>query len=182
MFTPGRYCLVLVVLGLSASVAFAQQPPRPDKPGQKKEEKSTPKRESKKEDKGADKKDEKKGVDLQVWTIRASTRSKEISPELKEMADKLKDQFKYTGFKLEKRVPGQAALGRTFSTPLIGGFEAKITPQKAEGKRITVRVEVANARETKINTMVTFDAGTYQLVGGPSLDGGDALIVAVSAR
>ena len=127
-------------------------------------------------------KGDKKSTDIQVWAIRATTKNKDISPELKRIAEELKKQFKFTGFKLEKSATGSAEIGKAFSTPLIGGYTASVTPQKIDGKRITLDIEVLKGKERKIKTTVTLSAGKFQLQGGLDLDGGDALIVAVSGK
>ena len=119
-----------------------------------------------------------KDVDVQVLVIRATTKNKEISPELKELADKLRKQFKYTGFKLEKRDTGRAQLGSAYKTALIGGYEAAITPQRVDGKRLTLQVRVLkkNEEKPKLDMSVTIPAGEFQITGGWELDAGDALI------
>ena len=127
-----------------------------------------------------------KPVNLQVWTIRATTKNKDISGELKGIADQLKKQFKYTGFKLEKRGGGQAAIGKKFSTGLIGGYEVNITPKRRDGSRVQVQVEFLKAEKDRkvrvLNATVTLPAGQFQLFGGWKLNATDALIVAVSGR
>lgn len=126
--------------------------------------------------------DDKKSADIQVWAIRATTKNKEISPELKDIADTLKKQFKYTGFKLEKRATGKADIDKPFSTSLVGSYQARITPRKNDGRKIQMHVEVLKGKESKYNATVTLDAGKFQLQGGWELEGGDVLIVAVSGR
>lgn len=126
--------------------------------------------------------DDRKSADLQVWTIRATTKNSEISPELRTIAEQLKKQFRYTGFKLERRATGKTDIGKAFSTTLIGGYQARITPRKHDGQRVTLQVEVMKGDQRQYNATVTIDAGKFQLQGGWALEGGDALIVAVSAR
>ena len=163
---------VVWLLCLGTTVSLAQQPPpRPEK-------------KPKEEPKPARKDSAPKTVDLQVWGIRATTKNSEISPDLRNVADQLKSQFKFTGFKLETRQPGSVPLGRTFTASLTGNYQVKVTPQKVEDKRVTLQIEVAQIKPPKpgTSTTVTVDAGKYQLIGGPALDGGDTLIVAVSGR
>lgn len=129
--------------------------------------------------------DEKKETtELQVWAIRATTKNKEISPELKSIASTLKKQFKYTGFKLERQVTGSAKTDKTFSANLIGGYSVKIVPKRNDGKRVQLQVRLYKAgdKSPKINATITLNAGKFQLFGGPSLGDDDALILAVSAR
>jgi hypothetical protein len=125
-------------------------------------------------------------VDLQVWTIRATTKNNDISSELRGIAEQLKKQFKYTGFKLEKRGGGQAEMDKRFTTSLIGGFEANVTPKRRDSSRVQLQVEVLKVEGKKktrmLNATVTLTVGKFQLFGGWKLDNTDALIVAVSGR
>ncbi len=126
--------------------------------------------------------DEGKKTDLQVWAIRATTKNKDVSPELRDIADKLKKQFKYTGYKLEKRASGSAAIGKDFTADLIGGYSTKITPKRYDGKKVTLQVVLLKGKESKLDTTVTLNAREFTLIGGPALDGGDVLILAVSGK
>lgn len=121
---------------------------------------------------------------VEVLVIRATTRNRDISPELKDLADKLRKQFKYTGFKLEKRVSGSTDLGTAYKTPLLGDYEASVTPQKRDGKRVTLQIRVSRKGEDKprLDMNVTVPAGEFQLTGGWELEGGDALIVGFTGR
>ena len=130
----------------------------------------------------AQKRPEAKSVDIQVWSIRATTKNKEISPELKELAEKLKKDFKFTGFKLEAKATGSANIGKAYNTSLPGGYQANVTPKALDGKKVQLTVEVLKGKDRKVNTTITITAGQFQLFGGLSLDGGDQLILAVSAK
>ena len=130
-----------------------------------------------------DDKDEKKTVDIQVLAIRATTKNKDISPELKGIADVLKKQFKFTGFKLEKKETGsKTPIGKAYNLALPGGYQINVTPKSSDGKKVELQVEVLKGKERKLNATYTLEAGKFQLQGGWDLDGGDALIVAVSGR
>lgn len=131
---------------------------------------------------GQQKKEERKSADIQVWSIRATTKNKEISKELRELADKLKRDFKFTGFKLEQRASGSEAIGKVYSASLTGGYQAKVTPKSNDGKQVKLQVEVLKGKDSKLNTTITVRPGQFQLLGGMLLDGGDQLIVAVSAK
>ena len=155
----GRSLLPLLLMGTVLCVADDKKPTPRDKP----------------------KPDDAK-VEFQVLAIRATTRNKDISPELREIADALKKQFKFTGYKLEKRSNGSAELKSTYKAPLVGTYEARLTPQKVEDKRVTIEIEIYSGEERKLKTTATLDAGKSQLLGGYKLDGGDELIVAVSSR
>lgn len=129
---------------------------------------------------------DEKPVALQVWTIRATMKNKDISPELKSLAEKLKNQFKYTGYKLEKRGTGSAAIDKEFKTGLIAGFEARITPKRRDGERVQLQVEVFKAIKDKkvrmLSATVTIPAGQFQLFGGWDIEDSDKLIMAVSGK
>lgn len=126
--------------------------------------------------------DDKSPVNMEVWSIRATTKNSDISPELKGLANALKQQFKYTGFKLEKRSPGRAPLGKSFSATLIGGYQATVTPKSRAGKKIQLQVVVSKGGKAVINTTFTVEAGKLVALGAGPLDGGDYLISAVRAR
>ncbi len=133
-----------------------------------------------KDDKGD--KTEKKSAEVQVLVIRATTKNKDISPELSSIAETLKRQFKFTGFKLEGRPAGKVEIGKPFSASIVGGYRVSVTPQKSDGKKVQLQVEVYSGSDRKLNVNITVDAGKSQLLGGLKLDGGDELVLAISAR
>ncbi len=163
---------LMLTLGATALAQdkTGQDKPKPEKPAQEKP--------------GQDK--SKEPMSLEVLAIRATRANSNIDPELKSIADELKKQFKFTGFKLEKRIKGSAAIGKSFKTELIGKYKAEIFPLQREVKRVQLRIEITETKdgkdEPKSKTTFTYDAGTFQMVAGPELGGGDVLIVAVSAR
>lgn len=130
--------------------------------------------------------DDKKPAEVQIWTIRATTKNKNISPELRSLAKALKQQFKYTGFKLEKRSNGRSAPGQSYKTSLIAGYKASVTLKQRLHKRLQFRVLVTKRvgkKDVKVmDTTVTVSAGPFTLYGGWKLTDGDALIMAVRAR
>jgi hypothetical protein len=125
-------------------------------------------------------------VAIQVWVIRATKSNDEISKELKPLAEKLKRQLKYTGFKLEKKASGEAKIGSAYSTPLLEKYSARVTPKKIEGKRVQLRVQVFEKKkdrnEERFEVTITTTRGEFQLFGGWPLANKDALIIAVSGR
>ena len=128
----------------------------------------------------------KQPADVQVWAIRATTKNSEISPELRGLADALKKQFKYTGFKLEKRADGRVAVGEAYTVELLEGYKAAVTPKERTGERMQLQVVVSkregNRDKPVVNTTYTVGAGSFLPIGCGSLSGGDYLIVAVRAR
>lgn len=133
-----------------------------------------------------DRKGEGKPAEIEVWAIRATTKNSDVSPELRELADALKKQFKYTGFKLERKAAGRAEMDKSFSTGLVGGYKATATPRQRIDGRIKLQIQVQNRvsqdEQTVLNTTVTAEAGKLVPLGCGPLEGGDYLIIAVRAR
>ncbi len=126
-------------------------------------------------------------VEVQILAIRASNASSEISPDLKEIAAQLREKFKFTGFKLEKRAAQSVEPGRDHTTPLIGEYSARVRPaRRLESNRIQVEIEllrrVGHEDKSLQKTTVTMEAGKFLFFGGMKLGQGDELIAAVSAR
>ncbi len=146
----------------------------------------------------ADEKKDERPVDVELWLIRATTRDKDVSKELKELAKALKKQFKYTGFKLEKKITkDDIDLGKTFKTPLLGKYELAIKPTERSGKRIELELILTKRpdkppppdkdgkkKEPKplLKTKLKLKAGPFMPIGCGTLDEKDYLIVAVRAR
>ena len=130
--------------------------------------------------------DDKQPANVEIWTIRATTRNEDISPELRSLAKALKQQFKYTGFKLENKASGRSAPEQSYKTNLIAGYKASITLKQRLEKRLQFQVVVTKQvgkKDVKVmDTTVTVSAGPFTLYGGWKLDDGDALIMAVRAR
>lgn len=137
-----------------------------------------------------------KSYEISVYAIRATKTDDKVSPELKQIAKQLKKQFKYTGFKLEKKTNKKVDEGKTLAAELAGGYKVDVTPVAREGDRVKLKV-VVPAREAEkgkkdekkkplLSTTFTITSGKYQLIGGGSwkidAKGDDVLIIAVSAR
>ena len=129
-----------------------------------------------------------KPADVEIWAIRATTKNSDVSPELRTLATALKKQFKYTGYKLEKKSSGRVALGKPFKAKLVGDYEATVTPKERKdgGKRIQLEVIVTKREGKQTKTVskstVVNKAGPFLPYGCGSLDGDDYLLVAVRAR
>ncbi len=122
-----------------------------------------------------------KPVAIKVLAIRATRSNAEISPELRDLAEALKRQFKFTGFKLEASRTGAATLAQVFSAVLIGGYNVKVTPRNIEERRVQLQVQVFKEKERKLDIVTTTAKKQFILYMFPLL-GEDQLIVAVSAR
>ena len=139
---------------------------------------------------GSSRAQDKKKCDVSVLGIRATAKNSEVSAELRPIADQLKKQFKYTGFKLERKQSGKVDQGKTFSATLVAGYKVKVTPIERKDSRIALKVEVTKQEGKQerrlLRTTVKLKSGKYYLQGGSgwNLDskGDDVLIVAVSAR
>ena len=134
--------------------------------------------------------DEKKkpAYDVTVWAIRATKSNSAVSPELRPIAERLKKEFKYTGFKLERRQTARVTEGKTLTANLTGSFKARVTPLERKSKRVKLKVGISkrDGRRERLlaRTTFTINSGQFQLQGGWKIDSksSDVLIVAVSAR
>lgn len=121
-------------------------------------------------------------VPIEVLAIRATTNDTVISPELRDLAKKLRSQFKFTGYKLEKRAALRAAVGQAANSALVGGYAIEVTPKSNDGKRVELQIRILQGKRGKLNTTVTVNARCHQFIGGMNLGDGDELIVGVSAQ
>ncbi len=125
-------------------------------------------------------------VEITVLAIRATKDNSDISPELKQIAEQLKKQFKYTGYKVEKKISGKAAVEKAFSGQLVMGYSVKVMPVKLDEKRVELKVEVSQKVgekvQPKLSSTVTIPRGRYQLFGGWRIADSDVLIVAVAGK
>ncbi len=138
--------------------------------------------------------DRKPAIELQVLVIRATTSNSDVSAELKSLAEKLKKQFKFTGFKLEKTLRGRARVDEKYSADLLSDFRVEITPQKPEkgdDAKLNLSVEVFRREKdkdgkprdvSKLKTSIRNEPGASSLLGGWDLGKGDALILAISGK
>ncbi|MCG3125797.1 MAG: hypothetical protein CHACPFDD_00624 [Phycisphaerae bacterium] len=123
-------------------------------------------------------------AEVRVWTIRATRSNAEISPELKSLAEKLKRQFNYTGYKLVSRDSRSLDQGQEARFSLPEPYVAAVTLAEVKDKSVTLRVRIIEKSESRevvrLNTSFTVQRGLFQLCGGLKLDGDDVLIVALS--
>lgn len=125
-------------------------------------------------------------VEVQIYAIRATTANKDVSPELKDMAAKLGKEFKYTGFKLEKKATGKVKIDKPFEAELIEGYSAQVTPRefKDERAKMCMRVTHRDGEKTKqkVKTDLTTERGKFVLVGVEKLSDDEYLIIAAAVR
>ncbi|MBL8879152.1 MAG: hypothetical protein JNG88_08535 [Phycisphaerales bacterium] len=129
---------------------------------------------------------EDKDFDVQILAIRATTANSEVSPELKDLAEKLSKQFKYTGFKLEKKAAGQAKIDKAFEAELIENYSAEVTPRELKDDRVKMNLKVTRREDgkpkTKLKTDLTTERGKFVLVGVEKLGKDEFLIIAAAVR
>lgn len=125
-------------------------------------------------------------VEVQVYVIRATTANQEVSPELKNMAAMLSKQFKYTGFRLEKKSAGRVEVEKPFDAELIEGYSAQVTPRECKGDRVKMALQVSRREggktRQKVKTELTTERGKFVLVGVEKLGEDEFLIVAAAVR
>jgi len=131
---------------------------------------------------GAGFSEDDQAVTLDVWSIRATTKNRDVSPELKELAQALRKQFKFTGFKLEKKASDRRQIDEALSTDLIGGYKATLTPKKREKNSVQLRIDVKKADKNVLATTITGELNRFVPVGVGPLEDSDYLIVATRAR
>lgn len=133
---------------------------------------------------------DKRPVEVEVWTIRATTKNAEISEELRGLARVLKKQFKYTGFKIEKKADRRVELGKAWKLDLIGDYLLSVTPKTRSDSRIQLELAVRKRlvekgkkkEKTVLKTTLTLKSGPLMPLGCGPLEDGDYLITAIRAR
>ena len=126
--------------------------------------------------------EDKDNIDVEVWAIRATTKNKDISPELRELAVKLRKDFKYTGFKLERREAGRTQPGHGYTAELLSDYRGTVTPREREGKNLRLQFEAVRKGKSILNTTVTAPIGSFVPFAIGPLENDDFLITAVRAR
>ncbi len=121
-------------------------------------------------------------AEFEIIAIRATTKNASTSPDLKALAEQLQKQFKFTGYKQEKRVVGTGEAGKPLKADLVQGYRAEITLIERKDGRIKFEVSLLQNNKPVVKTTVTVEKSKYQLIGGPKIDGDDTLIVAVTAK
>lgn len=133
--------------------------------------------------------DDKGGsYEASVWVIRATKSNSDVSKELKPIVGDLKKQYKYTGYKLEKRKSGKVPVGKAFAYDAGDGYMVKVTPLDKKLLRVKFSVSISHKKDGKqrerANSTITIGIGKFQLFGGWKYDdkSDDIMIIAVSVR
>jgi hypothetical protein len=102
------------------------------------------------------------------------------------MADALKKDFNYTGYKLEKKTGGSVEVGKSLKVELVGNYLATVEPSEKSDSKVTLKLTVLEKKDGKeqkrLSTTLKLTKGKSQLVGRWNLDNGDVLILAISAK
>ena len=124
--------------------------------------------------------------ELEIRAIRATMKNNFVSPELRAMVKKLRDEFRFSGYKVEKKTDCEKEPGESCDANLIDDFEIEIRVLKRfatrEGQKVRLQIRVTEDNKPKLNTTIEMGVGRTQLIGGWNLSDGDKLIVAVTAR
>lgn len=126
-------------------------------------------------------------VAIELLVIRATTANEKIAPELKEIAQQLKTQFKYTGYALVKKEAQRIKLEEVAEIELPKPYVLRLTAVKADEQRVQFKVEILERRDgesdTKLRTVLAARRGKAALLGGlPIGDERDVLVLALTAR
>lgn len=125
-------------------------------------------------------------VEYQVLVIRATTKNAKIDPALKEIAEKLKKEYKFTGFKLEKKLGGKVKFDEPYATDLLGDYRIELSAKERKADKSALKLQCVITKKGQekpvASTTFTIKPGEFQLIGVGKIDGDDTLIAAVSGK
>ena len=118
---------------------------------------------------------------LDVWVIQATASNAAIDPELRAIANQLKKQFKFTGYKLVKKLEATATPAGT-STALPHKYTLALKHLGVQGDQHKLEVKVlqqsGGKQVTRVGPVVlAAKRGQAALVGGLRLPSGDDRLV-----
>lgn len=126
----------------------------------------------------------------EVWVIRATTKNKDVAPELKELAESLQKQFRYTGFTIAGRRPLQLKPEKAAKVDLLENYRLSLELRQRSAERLEMRIvllqvvtEGGKQREKELlKTTLNMKPGPFSTLGCGELPDGDYLIAAIRAR
>lgn len=142
----------------------------------------------------ADDGERKKEVRVEVWAIRATMTNKDVDKDLRQIAKLLEKKFKYTGFKVEKKVGKKVELGTEFTADLIQKYRVTAKPLGVKDGKLEIELTLdelvkqnkddpkKNEYKVHFRGKLKMEPGPLLPVGGLPLEGGDTLIVALRVR
>ena len=119
--------------------------------------------------------------DIETISIRATQDNTKVDPKLQKIADSLRKQFRYTGFKIEKESNCKVdEAGENCKHDMGCKYEARVKYLGVDDKgMVKLEICVTYRDESKLTSTVTVTPGKTALFGGWDLPGGDKLIIAV---
>ena len=111
-------------------------------------------------------------VDIEVKTVLASSEGNTLDPRLSEMADELKNLFRYTSYRLlgSNRLTLQPSQTGELSLP--GNRRMQITHQGIRDQRVELRLKMFKNRKNVFETNIRQNNRSSLIVGGPRYENG----------
>ena len=106
-------------------------------------------------------------IQIDVKTILASQDTDYIEPQLSDLAQELQSIFKYSSYRLLAEDKMNLAMNQTGSSALPGDRVLKIRPQKIEGDRVTLQLEIFKKGRSIFKTVIQLLNRGSITVGGP---------------
>ncbi len=120
--------------------------------------------------------------DIETLSIRATLRNAEVSPKLRDLAEKLRQEFRFTGYTVEKDSNCKVdEAGENCKHDLGSKYEIHVQYQGVnEQGKVKIELVVMHRDDKKLSSTVAVTPGKTALFGGWDLPGGDKLIVAIT--
>jgi hypothetical protein len=120
-------------------------------------------------------------VDIEVKTVLASSEGNTLDPRLSEMADELKNLFRYTSYRLlgSNRLTLQPSQTGELSLP--GNRRLQITHRGIRNQRVELRLKMFKNRKSVFETNIRQNNRSSLIVGGPRYENGYLLFSIYSA-
>ncbi|MDX2200269.1 MAG: hypothetical protein SF069_15020 [Phycisphaerae bacterium] len=120
--------------------------------------------------------------DVETLSIRATRSNDEVSPKLRDLAEKLRQEFRFTGYRVEKDSNCKVdEAGENCKHDLGSKYEIRVQYQGVnEQGKVKLEIVVLHRDDKKLSSTVAITPGKTALFGGWDLPGGDKLIVAIT--
>ena len=120
--------------------------------------------------------------DVETLSIRATQDNGEVSPKLRDLAETLRKQFRFTGYKVEKDSNCKVdEAGENCKHDLGSKYEIRVKYLGVnEQGKVKIEIVVMHRDDVKLTSTVAVSPGKTALFGGWDLPGGDKLIVAIT--
>lgn len=111
-------------------------------------------------------------VSTHVKVIHASTGSKHVDPQLKNISDELNSVFKYTSYRLIKQENMDLKFGQQGQVNLPGSRTLTVQPIDMDGKRIRYHIHIRKNKKKIFQTKILLKNDSSITIGGPQYEGG----------